>query len=69
MPFSLTNAPVQFQAYINKALVGLLNVTCIVYLDNVLIFSNIEEEYVAYVKEVLNRLRKLKLYIKLLKCK
>jgi hypothetical protein len=39
MPFSLTNAPAQFQAYINEALVGLVNVTCIVYLDNVLIFS------------------------------
>jgi type IV secretory pathway VirB4 component len=69
MPFSLTNAPAQFQAYINKALVGLLNVTCIIYLDNILIFSNTEEEHVAHVKEVLNRLRKSKLYIKLSKYK
>jgi hypothetical protein len=68
MPFGLTNAPAQFQAYMNEALVGLLDVTCIVYLDDVPIFSDTEEEHVAHVKEVLNRLRKSKLYVKLSKC-
>ena len=57
MPFGLTNAPAQFQAYINEALAGLVDVTCIVYLDDILIFSNIEDEHTAYVKEVLERLR------------
>ena len=68
MPFGLTNAPAQFQAYINEALAGLVDVTCIVYLDDILIFSNTEDEHTAHVKEVLERLRNFKLYIKLSKC-
>jgi len=68
MPFGLTNAPAQFQAYMNEALVGLVDVTCIVYLDDILIFSNTEEEHVGHVKEVLTRLRKAKLFVKLSKC-
>jgi hypothetical protein len=68
MPFGLTNAPAQFQAYMNEALVGLVDITCIVYLDNILIFSDTEEEHVVHVKEILQRLRKAKLYVKLSKC-
>jgi hypothetical protein len=68
MPFGLTNAPAQFQAYINKALAGLVNITYIVYLDDILIFLKIEEEHVSHVKEVLDWLRRAKLYIKLSKC-
>jgi hypothetical protein len=69
MPFGLTNAPAQFQAYMNEALVGLVDITCIVYLDNVLIFLETEKEYVSYVREVLQQLREAKLFVKLLKCK
>jgi hypothetical protein len=68
MPFGLTNTAAQFQAYMNKALVGLVDITCIVYLDNILIFSDTEEEHVVHVKEILQRLRKAKLYVKLSKC-
>jgi hypothetical protein len=68
MPFGLTNAPAQFQAYMNEALAGLVDVTCIVYLDDILIFSNSKKEHVEHVREVLDRLRKAKLYVKLSKC-
>lgn len=68
MPFGLTNAPAQFQAYIMEALAGLVDVSCIVYLDDILIYSESEEAHVSHVKEVLERLRKYKLYIKLSKC-
>ncbi|KAH6480324.1 hypothetical protein HBI55_254530 [Parastagonospora nodorum] len=68
MPFGLTNAPAQFQAYINEALAGLMDISCIVYLDDILVFSDTEEEHVVHVKEVLQRLRDAKLYIKLSKC-
>ena len=37
MPFRLTNAPVTFQAYINKVLSGLLDTIYIVYLNNIII--------------------------------
>jgi hypothetical protein len=68
MPFGLTNAPAQFQAYINQALARLIDITCIVYLDNILIFSDTKEEHKAHVKEILQRLRDAKLFVKLSKC-
>src|SRR5699024_7240143 len=68
MPFGLANAPATFQAYVNRALSDLLDVCCIVYLDDILIFSNSEEEHVCHVREVLARLRKFRLYIKASKC-
>ncbi|USP79372.1 retrotransposon nucleocapsid protein [Curvularia clavata] len=68
MPFGLINAPVQFQAYIYYILAGLVDVSCIVYLDDILVFSNIEEEHERHVREVLNRLREAKLYLKTSKC-
>ena len=68
MPFGLTNAPAQFQAYIHHVLAGLVDVTCIVYLDDILVFSDTEEEHEAHVKEVLQRLRDSKLYLKISKC-
>jgi hypothetical protein len=39
------NALATFQAYINRALIGYLNEFCIVYLDNILIYSRTTEEY------------------------
>jgi hypothetical protein len=68
VPFGLTNAPAAFQAYINTALGGLLDVSCIVYLDDILIFSQSEEEHTKHVTEVLERLLEYKLYAKLSKC-
>ena len=68
MPFGLANAPATFQAYVNRALSNLLDICCIVYLDDILIFSNSEEEHVHHVREVLERLRKFRLYIKASKC-
>jgi hypothetical protein len=68
MPFKLTNAPVIFQAYINKILKGLLNITCIVYLNNIYIYNDSIEEYAKYVREILDRLKKIRLYVKLFKC-
>jgi hypothetical protein len=50
IPIGLTNAPATFQAYINKALQGLVDNFCIVYLDNILIFSCMEEEYNQYLQ-------------------
>lgn len=68
MPFGLTNAPAQFQAYINQALAGLVDVSCIVYLDDILIFSNNKEDHIRHVREVLARLREFALFVKMEKC-
>lgn len=68
MPFRLANAPAIFQAYINCTMSNLLDVCCIVYLNNILIFSNSEEEYVHHICEVLTQLQKFRLFIKAFKC-
>jgi ribosomal protein S18 acetylase RimI-like enzyme len=68
MPFGLTNAPASFQAYANDCLREFLDLFCVVYLDDVLIFSNTLEEHIAHVKRVLSRLRDFGLTCKLKKC-
>ena len=65
--FDLTNASAFFQFYINRALSEYLNVFCIVYLNDVLIYSETEAEYVEHVQKILTQLLKFKLYIKLSK--
>ena len=57
LPFGLTNGLVTFQGYINWALLGLVDVFCVVYLDDILIFSENLEEHWRHVVEVLRRLR------------
>ena len=45
MLFELTNAPATFQAFINNILRKYLNVFMIVYLNNILIYSQTEEDH------------------------
>jgi hypothetical protein len=68
MPFSLTNALATFQAYINKVLSRLVNYFVVIYLNNILIYFKLGEDYYAYIRIVIERLRKYKLYTKLSKC-
>ena len=68
MPFGLANAPATFQAYISQALVGLVDTICVVYLDDILIYSSDDASHERHVKTVLDRLRQYKLYCNLKKC-
>jgi hypothetical protein len=68
MPFGLTNAPASFQSYANDCLREFLDIFCIVYLDDVLVYSQTLEEHIAHVKRVLSRLREYGLTCKLSKC-
>ena len=68
MPFGLTNAPATFQAYINRALRGLVDVFCIVYLDDILVFSRDEEEHYRHLEAVIERLHRVDLYANPKKC-
>ena len=68
MLFKLINAPVTFQVYINKTLKDLLDITCVAYLNNIYIYSDSIKKHAKYVREILDRLKKAKLYIKLFKC-
>ncbi len=69
MPFRLTNTPATFQGYINKILAEKLDVFVIVYLDDILIYTESEsEEHVQAVWWVLDQLWKHSLYANLKKC-
>ena len=67
VPMGLTNAPATFQAYINKALQGLVDDFCIVYLDDILVFSKTKEEYDLHLQYIYQRLQEAELYTKLSK--
>lgn len=69
MPFSLFNAPATFQAFMNKILFQFLDISVVVYLDDILIFSKDEESHQRHVKEVLDCLKEFNLFCKLKKCK
>ncbi|KAJ1171231.1 hypothetical protein NDU88_003101 [Pleurodeles waltl] len=68
MPFGLCNAPAAFQFFLNDVLREYLNIFAIVYIDDILIYSDNETEHVQHVKKILTALRKHHLYCKLTKC-
>ncbi|KAB5587616.1 Retrotransposable element Tf2 [Ceratobasidium theobromae] len=68
MPFGLTNAPAVFQRLMNDIFRDLLDIYVIVYLDDILIFSNSKEEHLLHVKEVLHRLEANQLFCNPDKC-
>ena len=69
MNFGLTNMPADFQKYINDILRSFLNVFCIAYLDNVLIFGETLEEHKVHVHKVMEALSAAGLHLKPEKCK
>ncbi len=69
MSFNLINVFIIFQTYINKILTKLLNNFCVIYLNDILIFFVEKTDHVNYMKQILERLRKFKLYASLKKCK
>jgi len=68
MPFGLTNAPAAFQHFMNDVFSDLLDVCVVVYLDDILIYSDNITQHWSHVKEVLKQLRKAGLYMKAEKC-
>ncbi len=57
MPFGLTNAPATCQALVNNIIRAHLNLTAIAYLDDILIYLNMQREHTTHVKGVLRCLR------------
>ena len=62
IPFGLSNAPLAFQCFMNEIFANLLDVYIVVYMNDILIYSNNLKEHKSYVKEILRRLRENKLY-------
>eukprot|EP00108_Taenia_solium_P000801 TsM_000979300 transcript=TsM_000979300 gene=TsM_000979300 len=68
MPFGLCNAAATFQCLMQTALMGLFPKHCIIYLDDILVFSRDMQEHNANLKLVLGRLRDAGLTLNPKKC-
>ena len=68
MPFGLTNALAAFQRFMNDIFSDMLNVCVIVYLDDILIYSDNPELHRKHVWEVLRHLQENGLYARANKC-
>ena len=70
MPFGLINAPASFQGYINKIFAEKFDIFVIVYLDDILIYTNDDKDgHVLAVQWVQEQLRKFSLFANLKKCR
>ena len=67
MLFRIANMPVIFQAFVETMLEGLIDVFCIVYIDNILIFSDNHWKYTNHICQVLEHFCRVKLFTKQLK--
>ena len=69
MPFRLTNVPTMFQ-YLMPSCLGNLHLQyCIIYLDDINVFSKTPEEHLDRLRAVFEQLRKAELKLKPSKCK
>lgn len=65
MPFGLKTAPATFQRAMDNVLRGLQGLHCLIYLDDVIIFSKSLPEHIEKLKAVFERFRKTNLKVQL----
>ncbi|RVW96014.1 RNA-directed DNA polymerase-like [Vitis vinifera] len=68
MPFGLTNAPATFYTLMNNIFHPYLDKFVVVYLDDIVIYSNTLKEHVEHLRKVFKILRQNELYVKKEKC-
>jgi len=68
MAFGLTNAPAAFQRWINRALQSYIDICCIAYLDDVLIYSDSLEQHERNVACIIRAIRKQGMKVKPFQC-
>jgi hypothetical protein len=68
MSFGLTNAPTYFMYLMNSVFMLELDKFVIVFIDDILVYFENEENHAEHLRIVLNRLRDHKLYAKFSKC-
>ena len=64
MPFGLTNAPVAFMDLMNRVFQPYLDRFVVVFIDDILLYSRIEDEHDEHLRVVLQILREKQLYAK-----
>ena len=67
MPFGLRNAPATFQRALDIILSGVRWQSCLIYLDDVIVFSWSTVEHLRHVDEILTLLRRVGVTLKLTK--
>ena len=68
MPFGLTNAPATFQRFMDEALRDYTMKFCMVYIDDIIIYSKTAKEHAEHIHLVLEALTQRQTKIKLSKC-
>jgi len=68
MPFGLTYAPSVFQRLMDFVLAGLSYITCLIYLDDIIIFGRTFEQQLNRLEEVFRRIQSANLKLKPTKC-
>ncbi|XP_019097803.1 PREDICTED: uncharacterized protein LOC109131369, partial [Camelina sativa] len=68
MPFGLTNAPAAFMRLMNSVFQEFLDVSVIIFIDDILVYSKSPEEHAVNLRAVLEKLREQKMFAKLSKC-
>jgi hypothetical protein len=68
MSFGLTNASAYFMYLMNKVFMEYLDKFLVVFIDDILVYSKSEEEYVEHLRLILQKLQESRLYAKMSKC-
>eukprot|EP00923_Selenidium_pygospionis_P053678 GHVN01093313.1.p1 GENE.GHVN01093313.1~~GHVN01093313.1.p1 ORF type:complete len:113 (+),score=0.57 GHVN01093313.1:269-607(+) len=68
IPFGLTNAPATFQRLMDLTLAGAKWVYCLVYLDDIIVFSRTFDEHLRHLKDLFGRLKQVRLKLSAKKC-
>lgn len=68
MPFGLKTAPATFQRTMDNVLRGLSGIHCMVYLDDIICYSNSLQDHLEKLRKIFDRLRETNLKVTLDKC-